>query len=155
MDLSTPDVQPGNFGVTLAPSHGSTYLGMTARDDFTWEDVHTSLITPLSMDSCYLIQIDLAFQEYVATYWMSPISFFQVKSLTAHYPYHYTLLEFIFEIVGEHLFTVRITLIIHQIHSIIDYVISGKQNEISYSIWQCVQNTVVTILMHLIPSSWQ
>ncbi len=72
--LSTPDVQPGNFGVYLAPSDGNTYLGMTAREDFTWEDVHTSLVTPLSMDSCYLVRIDLAFQEYVATYFMSPIT---------------------------------------------------------------------------------
>ena len=71
--LSTPDVQPGNFGVYLPPSEGDTYLGMTAREDFTWEDVHAGLITPLSIDSCYLIKIDLAFQEDVATFSMQPI----------------------------------------------------------------------------------
>ena len=72
--LSTPDVQPGNFGVYLAPSDGDTYLGMTARDDFTWEDVHTGLITPLSIDSCYLFQIDLAYQQNVSAYNMEPIT---------------------------------------------------------------------------------
>ncbi|MCD4730468.1 MAG: hypothetical protein K8R74_07700, partial [Bacteroidales bacterium] len=74
MGLSTPDVQPGNFGVYLPPSDGDTYLGMTAREDYTWEDVHTGLITPLSIDSCYIIKIDLAFQQYVATYNMQPIT---------------------------------------------------------------------------------
>ncbi|GAB4320758.1 MAG: hypothetical protein Kow00127_13030 [Bacteroidales bacterium] len=71
---STPDIQPGNFNVFLPPSDGNTYLGMTARDDFTWEDVHTSLITPLSADSCYTIKIDLAFWPDVATYNMEPIT---------------------------------------------------------------------------------
>ncbi len=70
---STPDVQPGNFGVYLPPSHGNTYLGMTARLDFTWEDVHTSLITPLSTDSCYNFKIDFAYQQDVAGYNMMPI----------------------------------------------------------------------------------
>jgi len=32
---STPDVQPGNFGVYLPPSDGNTYLGMAARDNYT------------------------------------------------------------------------------------------------------------------------
>lgn len=70
---STPDVQPGNFGVYLPPSNGNTYLGMTSRLDFTWEDVHTSLITPLSMDTCYNFKIDFAYQQDVAGYNMMPI----------------------------------------------------------------------------------
>lgn len=71
---STPDTQPGNFGVYVPASHGNTYLGMTARDDYTWEDVHSVLITPLSVDSCYLFQIDLAFQEIVNGLTMLPIT---------------------------------------------------------------------------------
>ncbi len=71
---STPDVQPGNFGVYLAASDGNTYLGMAARDDNTWEDVHTSLITPFSIDSCYLVKIDLAYQPDVASFDMEPIT---------------------------------------------------------------------------------
>ena len=71
---STPDIQPGNFGVFLPASDGSTFLGMTAREDFTWEDVHTTLNIPLSADSCYTIKIDLAFQENVSVYNMSPIT---------------------------------------------------------------------------------
>ena len=70
---STPDTQPGQFGVYLPPSHGYTYLGMTARDDFTWEDVHSTLITPLSQDSCYVFRIDLAYQPVVNGISMSPI----------------------------------------------------------------------------------
>jgi gliding motility-associated-like protein len=57
----------------MPPSHGSTYLGMTAREDFTWEDVHSNLITPLSTDSCYIFKMDFAYQQYVAGYDMQPI----------------------------------------------------------------------------------
>ncbi len=71
---STPDTQPGQFGVFLPPSHGNTYLGMTARDDFTWEDVHSVLDTPLSVDSCYIFRIDLAYQEVVNGLSMLPIT---------------------------------------------------------------------------------
>jgi gliding motility-associated-like protein len=71
---STPDTQPGNFGVYTPPSHGNTYLGMTAREDFTWEDVHSVLITPLSVDSCYIFKIDMAFQEIVNGITMLPIT---------------------------------------------------------------------------------
>ncbi len=70
---STPDVQPGSFGVYLPPSNGNTYLGMTTRDDGTWEDVQSTLMNPLSQDSCYHFQIDLAFQQDVSTYIMSPV----------------------------------------------------------------------------------
>ncbi len=70
---STPDVQPGAFGVYLPPSNGNTYLGMTTRDDGTYEDVQTELINPLSKDSCYHFQIDLAFQQDVSLYTMSPV----------------------------------------------------------------------------------
>ena len=71
---STPDTQPGNFGVYFPPSHGSTYLGMTARDDYTWEDVHAGFDLPLSPDSCYIFNIDLAFQQIVNFLTMSPIT---------------------------------------------------------------------------------
>ncbi|MEZ5197911.1 MAG: gliding motility-associated C-terminal domain-containing protein [Bacteroidales bacterium] len=71
--LSTPDIQPGWFGVYLPPSNGNTFLGMTARDNNTWEDVGSQLLTPLSMDSCYYFKIDLAYQDDVAGYNMQPI----------------------------------------------------------------------------------
>ena len=71
---STPDTQPGNFGVYMPPSHGNTFLGMTARDDYTWEDVHSVLVTPLAVDSCYLFKIDMAFQQIVNGLTMLPIT---------------------------------------------------------------------------------
>lgn len=71
-DMSTPDVQPGFFDVYLPPSDGSTYLGMTTRPDYTWEDVQTHLETPLSPDSCYVFKIDFAYQQYVSGYNMQP-----------------------------------------------------------------------------------
>ncbi|MCF8369528.1 MAG: gliding motility-associated C-terminal domain-containing protein [Bacteroidales bacterium] len=71
---STPDVQPGNFGVYLPASDQSTYLGMTAREDYTWEDVHAVLNTPFSPDSCYTFNIDLAFIETVNFITMEPIT---------------------------------------------------------------------------------
>lgn len=71
---STPDTQPGNFGVFQPPSHGNTFLGMTAREDFTWEDVHSVLVNSLKADSCYLFKIDLSFQEIVNGLTMQPIT---------------------------------------------------------------------------------
>ncbi|MCB0807204.1 MAG: gliding motility-associated C-terminal domain-containing protein [Bacteroidales bacterium] len=71
---STPDIQPGNFGVFLPPSDGNTYLGMAARNDFTWEDVNTQLTLSLSMDSCYICKVDLAYLDEVAGIDMSPIT---------------------------------------------------------------------------------
>ena len=71
---STPDTQPGNFGVNFPPSHLSTYIGMTARDDFTWEDMQTTLINPLVVDSCYIFKIDLAYQPIVNGLFMSPLT---------------------------------------------------------------------------------
>ncbi|MBN3034209.1 MAG: hypothetical protein JW861_01370, partial [Bacteroidales bacterium] len=70
---STPDILPGVWGVYLPPSDGVTYLGMTARPDYTNEDVQAHLITPLSMDSCYRIRIDLAYQQWVNSTNMSPV----------------------------------------------------------------------------------
>ena len=60
---STPNVQPGKYAVYLPPSDGITYVGMITRPDFTWEDMHTTYEIPLSKDSCYIFQIDLAFWE--------------------------------------------------------------------------------------------
>jgi len=71
---STPDTQPGNWGVFLPPSHGTTYVGMTARDNFTWEDIHSNLNIPLSVDSCYIFKIDLAFTQTVNGLTMQPIT---------------------------------------------------------------------------------
>lgn len=70
---STPDVQPGIWEVYLPASNGDTYIGLTSRENFTWEDVHATLTTPLSTDSCYIFQIDLAFEDFVYSYYREPL----------------------------------------------------------------------------------
>ncbi len=54
-----PDVQPGWFGVTLAPSNGQSYLGLVVRDNETWEMVGQRLSRPLEQNQCYEFSIDL------------------------------------------------------------------------------------------------
>ncbi len=63
---STADTQPGAFGVYAPASDGSTYIGMTTRGPDawapnTWEDVQSPFQVNLSVDSCYLFKIDLAY----------------------------------------------------------------------------------------------
>jgi len=54
-----PDVQPGQFGVTLAPSNGQSYLGLVVRDNETWEMVGQRISRPLEINQCYEFSIDL------------------------------------------------------------------------------------------------
>lgn len=58
---SSPNVQPGKYSVFLPPSHGETYIGVYCRIDGTWEDLYSVLDVPLSKDSCYIFQIDMAY----------------------------------------------------------------------------------------------
>ncbi|OQX81377.1 MAG: hypothetical protein B6D61_00865 [Bacteroidetes bacterium 4484_249] len=70
---STPNVQPGKYGVTLPPSDGITYIGLLTRDYGSWEDIYSVLNTPLSQDSCYVFKIDLAYQSYLSFTTVDPI----------------------------------------------------------------------------------
>lgn len=70
---STVDTEPG-YLQSLAPSDGSTYIGMVGRAAYpnpdcteTCEACYSLLLTPLSPDSCYLISVDLAYNPYC--YW--------------------------------------------------------------------------------------
>lgn len=63
-----PDVQPGAFSVTKAPSHGNTYLGLVVRDNETWEGVSQRLSRPLEKDHCYEFTMDVCRAElYLST----------------------------------------------------------------------------------------
>ncbi|MBK8192450.1 MAG: hypothetical protein IPK76_04365 [Lewinellaceae bacterium] len=65
---SPPDVQPGSFSVTKAPSHGNTYLGLVVRDNETWEGVAQRLSRPLEKDQCYEFTMDMCRAElYLST----------------------------------------------------------------------------------------
>ena len=58
---SEPDVQPsGQFGVTMLPQHGDTYLGLVVRDNSTWERVSQRLSSPMENGKCYEFSIYLA-----------------------------------------------------------------------------------------------
>ena len=63
-----PDIQPGSFSVTKAPSHGNTYLGLVVRDNETWEGVSQRLSRPLEKDHCYEFTMDVCRAElYLST----------------------------------------------------------------------------------------
>lgn len=73
-EASTPNVQPYLYGVYLPPSDGNTYLGLLTRVNGTIEDAYTTLNIPLSKDSCYKFEIDLAFWEEMGNYpYVDPI----------------------------------------------------------------------------------
>ena len=63
-----PDIQPGAFSVTKAPSHGNTYLGLVVRDNETCEGVSQRLSRPLEKDHCYEFTMDVCRAElYLST----------------------------------------------------------------------------------------
>ncbi len=58
-----PDVQPGQFEVTKAPNHGSTYVGLVVRDNETTEAIGQRLASPLEINECYEFSVDLCRSE--------------------------------------------------------------------------------------------
>lgn len=60
---NTPDTQPGSWGVTLAPSNGNSYIGLTVMYDTTYhwqEGVSEFLQRPLVAGTEYRFTVDLA-----------------------------------------------------------------------------------------------
>lgn len=60
---SPPDIQPGFFQVTKAPSNGDTYVGLVVRDNDTWEAIGQRLPRPLEINECYEFSLDLCRAE--------------------------------------------------------------------------------------------
>lgn len=58
-----PDIQPGTFSVTKAPSHGETYVGLVVRDNDTWEGIAQRLSRPLEAGKCYEWSLDVCRAE--------------------------------------------------------------------------------------------
>lgn len=58
-----PDIQPGAFGVTKAPNHGKTYVGLVVRDNETNEAIGQRLTRPLEANECYEFSVDLCRSE--------------------------------------------------------------------------------------------
>ncbi|HND88166.1 MAG TPA: hypothetical protein PK971_07555 [Saprospiraceae bacterium] len=65
---STPDIQPGIWGVQMAAQEGSTYVGLVAREDGTTEDVGQTLREDLLGGVCYEFSIYLAHSPKYAGY---------------------------------------------------------------------------------------
>ncbi len=60
---SPPDIQPGSFEVVTKPLDGNTYLGLTVRNNDTWEMVAQKLEFPLEANQCYHFGIYLCRSE--------------------------------------------------------------------------------------------
>lgn len=57
---ATPDIQPGQWGVTKAPAQGLAYVGLIAREDGSREGMVQALRQPLQAGKCYTINLALA-----------------------------------------------------------------------------------------------
>ena len=60
---TSPDIQPGHFGVMKAPSNGSSYIGLVVRDNETYESVGQRLPQPIVAGKCYEWSLDLCRAE--------------------------------------------------------------------------------------------
>lgn len=60
---TSPDIQPGFFGVVKPASNGSSYLGLVVRDNETYESVAQRLSQPLLAGKCYEWTVDLCRSE--------------------------------------------------------------------------------------------
>ena len=61
MSGQTPDTQPGNWGVAMAPTNGSSYLGLIHQASTGWQEGATQqLASPLVAGTSYSFTIDLA-----------------------------------------------------------------------------------------------
>ena len=65
---STPDILPGVWGVAMQANNGKTFVGLTAREDNTFEAMGQALATPLKANECYTVSIDLARSDAYASY---------------------------------------------------------------------------------------
>jgi hypothetical protein len=57
---STPDIQPGAWGIQVAPQDGSSCVGLVTRDDGTSEDIGQALTETLQGGVCYALTIYLS-----------------------------------------------------------------------------------------------
>lgn len=61
MPGQTPDTQPGNWGVNLPPTNGSTYLGLVHQVSAAWQEgASEPLSAPMTAGVQYTFPIDLA-----------------------------------------------------------------------------------------------
>jgi len=56
---STPDIMPGCWGVSLAPSEGDSYLNLVVKENGVMEEVNCLLTETLDTSQCYKFSVDL------------------------------------------------------------------------------------------------
>ena len=64
--LTTPDIFPGVWGVTLDPAHGDSYMGLITRSDGSNESVGQRAPSILKKDRCYTFSIYIAASDTYA-----------------------------------------------------------------------------------------
>ena len=57
---STPDIQPGRWGVGTAPAEGTTYVGLVTREDRSTEGIWQRLPRPVPAGQCHYLTVWLA-----------------------------------------------------------------------------------------------
>ena len=58
---TTPDTQPGCWGVTLPPSNGNSYIGLVSHPSTNWNEGASQLLSsPMVAGTTYTFTIDLA-----------------------------------------------------------------------------------------------
>lgn len=63
IQFSTPNTQPGFWGITMAPSHGGSFVSMVARNDGSYETIQQILPYPTLPDTYwYYLTLDLAWE---------------------------------------------------------------------------------------------
>ncbi|MCB0607040.1 MAG: hypothetical protein KDD12_04945 [Lewinella sp.] len=66
---SPPDIHPnGLFGVTKAPAHGATFVGLVVRDNGTSEAIGQQLASPLKPGVCYRMRVYACRSENYLSY---------------------------------------------------------------------------------------
>ena len=79
---STADLMPGPWDVKQKPKDGNSYLGLTAREDKTYESISCRLPSPIMKDSCYSFKVDLCRSAAYAGY--NGVGVFRVWGGTSH-----------------------------------------------------------------------
>lgn len=79
----SPDTQPDVWDVPTLPSDGDSYVGMCWLPTWT-EMIWTALAMPLKADSCYKIEIDLAFYDEINYYgWLQSTFPMKIKIIAS------------------------------------------------------------------------
>jgi hypothetical protein len=65
---STPDLQPNMWNVNTPAQDGNTYLGLTCRNDGTWESLAQLLPSSFLAGNCYKMNMQLARANTYAGY---------------------------------------------------------------------------------------